>query len=125
MAPEKHLDFSPKFSFSKTLTFVSLLFSEPGVEENTSPTACLRSSGSSFEQRCNGDKDPVCGTDGRTYLNRCMLRVEVCRLSVFDNEITARSLQNKNTCTFGGLLYPKLYLANITCRYLQNEYLFG
>ena len=51
-----------------------------GVEVAANRTLCLRSSGSKCAHKCSSEPDHVCGTDGHTYPNRCILEVERCRL---------------------------------------------
>ena len=51
------------------------------VDIATDWNAC-RNSTSACAHECDQELDLVCGTDGRTYINPCYLRVEACLLGV-------------------------------------------
>ena len=40
---------------------------------------CTLPNGATCDHECDKEKDLVCGTDGKTYLNKCFLQVEFCQ----------------------------------------------
>jgi hypothetical protein len=59
------------------LFILPFLRSPSGVSVADSAERCQPPEGS-CQHECDKDKDPVCGTDGRTYLNKCFMQVEAC-----------------------------------------------
>ena len=52
------------------------------VEVAADWTACRTGGEAACAHECDQELDLVCGTDGRTYINPCFLRVEACLLGV-------------------------------------------
>lgn len=55
---------------------------------------CERAKGSDCKHRCPSEKDPVCGTDGRTYLNRWVFRIDFSNVNA-TNILQLKSLDKK------------------------------
>ncbi|XP_065352950.1 serine protease inhibitor dipetalogastin-like [Cloeon dipterum] len=57
----------------------------------TSDQKCQRAQGSNCTHKCNKDSDPVCGSDGKTYHNKCFMMVATCK--------TGAELSHLGPCT--------------------------
>ena len=58
---------------------------------------------------CSPERDPVCGSDGKTYLNDCSLRVESCKRR---ETVTVANLGQCGTLTLSLPTVPSLNLFN-------------
>ena len=47
--------------------------------EKVDDSLCTRAKGSFCGNKCSLERDLVCGSDSRTYLNICFLKVETCK----------------------------------------------
>ncbi|XP_059473212.1 four-domain proteases inhibitor-like [Neocloeon triangulifer] len=94
---------------------------------------CQRSQGSNCTHQCNEDSDPVCGTDGKTYLNKCFMKMETCKTGAIlshlgpCSNITAHSENCPASCSVApndgpicgsdGNVYPNTCIMKMrTCR---------
>ncbi|KAF4521567.1 hypothetical protein B566_EDAN001287 [Ephemera danica] len=69
---------------------------------------CRRAAGSKCEHRCAKEADPVCGADGRTYINACLMSVESCRTEVHQSHLgpCSNSTAHRESCPVSCAIAP-------------------
>ncbi|XP_063693583.1 agrin-like [Bolinopsis microptera] len=69
----------------------------------------------SCPRSCPTKKSPVCGSDGETYLNKCLLKMRNCHLS---KEITVAS---RGECPSNIPMYPEM-ICDMDCSYFGAQH---